>query len=146
MTGYKPRQFHFHGTKEAGDICLKLYSITADGRNTPDMTQIGDIAETELLASPIPALPHRGLGYVICHAGEVANWLLIRVWREGEIVMGLLRTVEDGSAKQVEEPLIECIWEAAVSVHEREAWIKAMIEDGGGKETYLANSLEDGAH
>jgi len=99
-----------------------------------------------LEASDIPQMPHQGLGYMVCHAGEEANWLLTRVWMEGGIVAGLLGRAEHASYAPVTTPLIECVWEEIVAHHEREAWVRHMMRGEAQPQAYVQDQLPDGMY
>ena len=146
MGQYKPRLFKSHGAAEMSGVRLKPYSIATAGREDIDMGPVMDIVAASLAESDIPGMEHRGLGYVVYHAGEIANWLLTRVWMDGSIVTGLLAQVEGGERVDVEKPYIECVWEEIAVHHERGAWVKHMMGAGEDPDAYLADMLPDGMH
>ena len=127
-------------------IRLKPYSIAAAGREGIGMAPVLDIASAAVAESDIPGAAHSGLGYLVYHAGEGADWLLTRVWMEGCIVSGLLYRVAGGRRVAVEEPFIECVWEEVVAHHERDAWVRNMMGAGENPAAYLADLLPDGMH
>lgn len=146
MNRYQPRTIRAFAPMRTDDIVLKPYVICAEGRSTPAMEAVTAQALPALAASELPSLPHRGLGYLILHAGEEADWLLTRVWLEGDIVAGLLATLKDGRLEPVTAPLIECVWEAVVGADERDAWVRRMMVERPDPQAYLDDRLADGPH
>ena len=146
MEHYAARLFKSHKIAEMSGIRLKPYSIAATGREDIDMAPVLDAASAALAESGIPGMAHRGLGYLIYHAGEGANWLLTRVWMEGCIVSGLLDQIAGGQRVAVEEPFIECVWEEIIAHHERNAWVGNMMGAEENPAAYLADMLPEGMH
>ena len=146
MERYTERLFKSHDIAEMSGIRLKPYSIAATGRDGIDMAPVLDIASAALAESEIPGMSHKGLGYLIYHAGEDANWLLTRVWAEECIVAGLLVQVADGQRVAVVEPFIECVWEEIVAHHERNAWVRSMMGTEENSAAYLADLHPDGMY
>ena len=146
MAVYKPRLFRPHGTSEFDGIELKTYSITAEGREETDLIPVLRHAGTALGSSPIPRMPYRGLGYLVLHAGEQADWLLTRVWLDGDIVSGLLAANHGDGFESVSDPLVECVWGAVVGQYERDALVRHMMSVPASAEGYLGDFLAAGRH
>ena len=119
MTIYKKMLFQPHGNTVFGDIRLKAYTITADGRYKSDLLPALQQARAILDKSLIPGISHRGLGYFVHHAGEDADWVLTRVRLRGDIAAGLLAANHGNGYEEVSEPSVECVWEAVVGQQER---------------------------
>ncbi|WP_424981660.1 hypothetical protein [Maritalea sp. S77] len=142
---YQGRDYVYCGRVQQFGFELKTYSICAKSRTPLPTDPIFSAAMEALHTSQIIDMPHQGIGYLMVHFGEAANWVLTRVWREGDIVAGLLTHFEAGKLLQVDEPMIECVWEEVIVHHERNAWVKHMM-GGAGKEGYLADHLADGQY
>ena len=146
MERYRARLYKSHEIAGMSGVRFNPYSIAAEGREGIDMAPVLDHAAAALAASDVPGMAHKGLGYLIYHAGEGANWLLTRVWMEGGIVSGLMARIHGDGLRDVAEPFVECVWEETVAHHERDSWVKHMM---GGKENpsaYLGDRCPDGMH
>lgn len=138
------RYFRQHGTKQADDIALKVYSITIDGSEVQDLSAILEDVTSIIVTSALIRHPHHAVGYLIYHKGKEAHWLLIRLWVEGDIVAGLLgRWTEHGFQLET-RPYIECVWEGAVSNYERLSFIRYMMNESPDRESYLSDVMADG--
>jgi len=88
-----------------------------------------------------------GLGYLIVHAGDVDDWLLLRWWVDGGIVAGELACRRgDAPFKIFEKPYIECVWEGVVTEFERDAWVRHIMAGSGHSEEYLSDQLATGRY
>lgn len=147
MARYKERLFRSHGLIEAGSIRLKAYTIAFEEAAEIDTGPIFDHAAAALLESRLPWLRHRGLGYVLYHAGEDGCWLLTRLWLQGDIVAGLVAADWGRGFAEVPVPAVECVWEAVVTDHERHAWVAHMMAaKDDPKAAYLSDFLPDGRY
>lgn len=146
METYEARLIQSHDCVDLGGIRFKPYSIAAEGREDIAMRRVLGYAAEALAASSIPTLSHRGLGYIIYHAGTGGNWLLVRPWLDGGIVSGLLGRIDGDCYMEVTAPLIECVWEEIPAHHERGAWVRHMMTDAEDREGYLRDRLADGYH
>lgn len=144
MEIYEPRLIRNHDFVEIEGIVFKPYSIDSMGRGAFDMRPIQTHAKKALSTVSIPAMKHRGLGYIIYHSGSEATWLLVRVWLDGGIVSGTVGRIDGNRYMQVTEPVVECVWEEIPAHHERNAWVRHMMIDPESPENYLQDRLEDG--
>lgn len=146
MDIYLPRLIESHDPVELEGMRLKPYFIAAQGREDIDTDPVLRHAAEALRVSSVPAMAHLGLGYMVYHAGEGGNWLLVRVWLDGGIVSGLLGRIEGTRYAEVTEPLVECVWEEIPVHHERGAWVRHMMTDPADPEAYLRDRLSAGYH
>lgn len=146
MDRYEPRLFKSYDPVRMSGTRIKPYTIAAPGREDIDLQPVLDRAAVALAASSLMSMPHRGLGYLILHAGEEANWLLTRVWMKGGIVSGLLARFDGGEITDVHDPLVECVWEEVVAHYERQAWVRHMMTDAEDTAGYLGDRLTGGMH
>lgn len=149
---YQKRDFAFHEARDLGGVQFKVYTIAK-----PDVTQVAPT----LLASAyryiemvLPGIrkqegaDHR-LGYVILHAGEMSNWLLIHWWAHSDIALRLLASAELGTevfTSQDHRRFHACVWEHVVIDHERLAWVRRAMAPEGSAARYLSDRLTDGAY
>ena len=146
MSKYKPRLFQPYDNVEITGIRLKPYTIAAEGRETIEINHALEYAEHALAESSIPWMRHFGLGYLMYHAGEDGNWFLLRAWIEGDIQVGMICGDYGKGFKPLTVPGCECVWEAVVACHERNAWVKHMMGDVESPDGYLSDKLSEGFH
>ncbi|MER0239655.1 hypothetical protein ABRA89_16140 [Fulvimarina sp. MAC8] len=86
-----------------------------------------------------------GLGFVILHFGEHANWLLIDRWVFGDsLKQANLRSALTAPTEFVrveDTELMVCVWEAAVIDFERRAFIETMMTTEPDESRYLSTIL-----
>ncbi len=155
MTGlspYLPRRFVSDGVWSIDGLKLKSYLITRRDAPSIDATMI-DNAKSYIELT-IPAIRRQegadhGLGYVIVHAGEMGNWLLIHWWAYEDIALRMLASAEVGDHRFKSEDhrrFHACVWEHVAIDHERNAWVQEMMRRDGSAERYLSNRLSDGEY
>jgi hypothetical protein len=152
ITPYAPRAFRFEEVWEIDGMNLKTYLITRSGTETISNEMLRNArAYIELT---LPAIrqqegPDHGLGYVILHAGEMGNWLLIHWWAFEDIAMRMLASADIGKTQFKSEDhrrFHACVWEHVIIDHERNAWVETMMTDEGDPHRYLQAALTDGAY
>lgn len=146
METYEPRLIRSLDLVTLGGITIKRYFIAVKGREDIAVQPVLGHADEALAGSSLSTLAHRGLGYLIHHAGTDGNWLLVRVWLDGGIVSGLLARIDGERCTKVTAPLIECVWEEIPAHHERGAWVRHMMTGAKNPEAYLRDRLPDGYH
>ncbi len=135
-----------------GDVTFKPYLISAERS-----TVIGsDLIESArgYIGARFPAIceeegHHHGLGYVILHAGEMRNWLLIHWWAYGDIVLRMIASSPTDSSdfsSQDARRFHACVWEHVVIDYERNAWVGHMMKEKSDRSGYLGDRLSDGAY
>ena len=146
---YTERPIRFLGVWSQAGWRLKVYSISAKGEVcAPDLvTAAKDVATKNL---PQPALsPERyGVGTLIIHEGNDANFVLLDYWA-GENMLH-----HQVFASPLERPLeltdfshtklAMCVWELHVLAFERQAWIDTVLRqpEQPDFDGYLALQLE----
>lgn len=96
-------------------------------------------------------------GFSVLHRGEDAVWLLVYSWVWDEVLHCRIASAAGPVARQgarnddptdfaeLSDLLIGCVWELAVAVHERAAWVRHMlIPDHPDLDGYLADVVPDG--
>ena len=82
-----------------------------------------------------------GVGFVIVHRGELAEWVVVGWWTDEDILRRRVLVHEDGSLRdRSEEHFMACVWELSVIDWERKAWINTVLRhpDDARPDRYLA--------
>jgi hypothetical protein len=140
---YRPRHFSLCGIRSAGPLLAKVYEILAEGREAGDVDRAIDHIARHVRDDLFAHVNCTGVGYIVIHRGEMADWLLARTWLEGGIVAGVVYNGDGRTFEKVSAPLIECVWEAVAASHERGAWIRAGMSVAG-QDQYLSDTLPAG--
>ena len=144
---YRSRRFVARGVTSIGPIQLKTYTITAEGRAAPDVIAGVEFARVQLPSATAQGFEETGKGYLIFHAGEVEDWLLVRWWINGGIVAGLLASRQgDARFEYCAQPYIECVWEGFITEFERSAWVRHMMTASPDTAAYLDDQLPTGLY
>ena len=145
MTGrHRSRPTRPTGVRPVKGWSLKRYEITLDGEPIEAATL--DAAEAVLTAALPDAPVDDGVGFVIVHHGAEQVWLLVDRW-EGDILSQLtfFADLDDPTAFEPVGPggPTACVWELAVHAHERDAYIRHVLDpsDGPDVEAYLGDTL-----
>lgn len=149
---YAPRHIAPLPLWQVAQFRLKPYMIRAEGRAcdpatlTTTLTAAQDHIATMLAAAALA--PHDGLGFVTVHLGKDADWLLCDCWVNGDALAHMLARAEKGAAAFAPPaaPLMACVWEMAVMIHERAAWISTMMTQTPDPAAYLRQTLAEGWH
>ena len=144
---YRPRRFHCYGNRNLSGLDVKLYSIHAERDPGSGPEPAFHHMRDRMVAELTRQVEVIGPGYGIVHFGEAATWLLLRAWCEGGIVAGVLHADRGEGFRPVAEPIVECVWEAVVCAHERDAWVRSWSHDESRRsEEYLTDLLPDGPY
>lgn len=145
---YAPRHIRPLPPWQVKEFRLKPYVIVAEGRecNPATLTAAQDHIATMLTAASLA--PHDGLGFVTVHLGQDADWLLCDCWVKGDALAHMLARADKGTAAFAPPaaPLMACVWEMAVMIHERAAWIRTMMTQTPDPAAYLRQTLAEGWH
>ncbi|MFI8522581.1 hypothetical protein ACIGEZ_33005 [Streptomyces sp. NPDC085481] len=129
------------GAHETAGHLLKVYALQAPGRTVgePETTQALRLATDQLTVSR-----HRGslgLAVLIVHAGGDGDYLLVHSWIEGHMSDLAVWTGPAGRPEDLRPGrtgLAPCVWEAAILAHEREAFVRRVLDGTGPAEDRLA--------
>ena len=143
---YQKRKFMNFGVQPFDGVQLKLYTISAASRAASLNDKHDDLIKTGLEKLASKKFSPRGLGYAMLHKGEDADWLLVRLWLEGDIVAGVMAGDYGKGFDWVTEPFVECIWEHLVARHERDAWVRHMMSKTPKPTAYLEDVLPHGMY
>ncbi len=152
VSPYKQRHFRFSGIRDLAGIQFKLYTIVCRESERISDRKITDALDYIRLNLPSVRQqegPDHGLGYIILHAGEMSNWLLIHWWAHQDVAMRLLASADIGDDRFKSEDTRRfhaCVWEHVVIDHERNAWVERAMTNAGTATDYLDDRLADGAY
>lgn len=144
MTVYLPRRLDTLPDWHAGLLTLKTYLIRANGRVAP-AARITE-AQAHLvsgLAHADGGSTHHGLGFAVLHLGPDSDRLLVGWWVNGDSLCQYQARSDRGRGafQPVTGPFLGSVWEMAVLLHERRAWIEAMMRASPEQHAYLSNRL-----
>lgn len=132
--GHHARTVRPLGTREAGGHLVKVYGIEAPGRT------VGE-AEAEpalrIAADQLALGRHRGslgLAVLIVHGGGDGDYVLVHSWIEGHMSELAVWTGPAGRPRELRPGrtgLAPCVWEAAVLAHERDAFVRRVLDGTG---------------
>ena len=73
-----------------------------------------------------------GLGFVIVHRGQIADWIVLCWWTDDDIMRSRVLTHENGVVSdRSDENFLGCVWELSVIDWERKAWINTILRHPG---------------
>ncbi len=142
---FRPRPTRHTGVEVHGDRRIKWYEITLDGHpvDRAVVTAARTLAD-EVCGGASDTGP--AVGFAILHHGAESVWLLLDLW-DGDIIRqhtwtAALDTPTDFDVVPVGGPTA-CVWELAVHGHERDAFIRHVLDPPGGPDVdrYLADAL-----
>jgi hypothetical protein len=155
---YQSRHLHALGSERVGGYTLKVYSITVEEED-PDpavmhaaLVKANEYLTTQRAQTPQCGidwwqLPTHGAGFMTVHIGRDAVFSLLDIWVDGAMlrhhvwVAPLDRPTAFESFRQSD--LTMCVWELAVTTHERSAWLEHMFRPPAHRnpDAYLADVL-----
>ncbi|WP_254705789.1 hypothetical protein [Streptomyces vilmorinianum] len=132
--GHHARTARAWGTREAGGQLVKVYAIEAPGRTVGE----AELAPALRVAADQLALGRHagalGLAVLILHAGGDGDYVLVHSWIEGHMSELAIWTGPAGRPEELRpgrRGLAPCVWEAAVLAHEREAFVRRILDGTG---------------
>ncbi|MEV8016349.1 hypothetical protein AB0O76_08400 [Streptomyces sp. NPDC086554] len=132
--GHHPRTARALGVREAGGHLVKVYAVEAPGRNVTgrDETAALRIAGAHLGLGG--ARGSAGLAVLIVHLGGDGDYVLVQSWIEGymsDLAVFVGPAGEPDQLRPGRAGLAPCVWEAAVLTHERDAYVRCVLDGGG---------------
>jgi hypothetical protein len=123
------------GTHEVAGHLVKVYGIEAPGRQV-EGAEVGlRIAGGHLAGAG--ARGSLGLAVVLVHAGGDGDYVLVHTWIEGDMSDLAVYTGPVGRPDELRPGrtgLTPCVWEAAVFAHERDAFVRHVLDGDGAVE------------
>jgi hypothetical protein len=154
---HQPRAISFLKLHETAGWRLKFYGITVDGGPPrPELVTVAEALAPSVLPSPAvhsgTGDPHDidryGVGFVILHDAVDYAFALFDWWAgENELHQRVYSSLPTrlGTMRPHPSPTVGCVWELAVTDHERRAWLEHVLSRPGGPdlEGYLGDRFED---
>ncbi len=143
---YKIRPTRMSGIRDCCGWQLKVYEITLEGRAVEPA--IVDAALAFFSANAVwPDDQTDRYGFAMLHVGEHAVWALLHVWSNDILRQFIYCAPLDEPQKFQQSPLPgfnSCVWELEVTRHERDAWVRHVMQTPQSPrfEQYLHDSLE----
>lgn len=129
------------GEWEVESVQFKVYKICS---SIASSAQEPSIKAARQFVSRI-RLPAEGrFGFVTIHHGTEAVWLLVDVWVDDTLHHQLFQAPVSSPTAFVanEGTEMACVWELPVIWHEREAWVKHVMQDQKADyEAYLTDTI-----
>ncbi|MEV6753904.1 hypothetical protein [Streptomyces sp. NPDC051214] len=132
--GHHARTARPLGVREAGGHLVKVYAVEAPGRQVTGRDEESGLA----LAGAHLGLGHArgsaGLAVLILHAGGDGDYVLVQTWIEGymsDLAVFVGPAGEPGELRPGRAGLAPCVWEAAVLTHERDAFVRCVLDGSG---------------
>ncbi|WP_445394922.1 hypothetical protein ACSMX9_16825 [Streptomyces sp. LE64] len=144
--GHHEREARAVGTREVGGHLVKVYVLRAPGRT---------VTEQDVAAALRVAAGHLGSGglrgslglaVLIVHAGGDGDYVLVHSWIEGHMSDLAVFTGPPGRPDRLRPGragLGPCVWEAALLAHEREAFVRHVLDGSGPLADRLAGWSAD---
>lgn len=144
--GYHQRPTRLLKTTELGGQLAKVYAIEAPGRSV----DIGGSEHALHLAALQLAADREmgalGLAFVMLHAGGDGDYVLVHSWVEGYMSrLSVFNGPMDSPAslRPASRGLAPCVWEAHVIAHEREAFVRHVLDADGPLDARTAAWSDD---
>ena len=132
---YEPRAVRFHGVLEVRGRRLKLYTLSAPGREPGALPPGRDLRHTlEAGLLDLGDEPDHGVGFAILHWAEDGDYLLINLWYDANMLRSSVFRIEARDARSPAlaslAPLrvIACVWELDIYKFERDAWVREVLQ------------------
>ncbi|MFB9555750.1 hypothetical protein [Streptomyces roseoviridis] len=139
--GHHARRVRPLGEREIAGHRVKPYGIEAPGRTVGEAEAAPALA---LAADHLAAGRHRGslgLAVLLVHAGGDGDYVLVHTWTEGHMSDLAVWTGPAGrpdALRPGRAGLAPCVWEAAVLAHERESFVRHVLDGNGPAADRLA--------
>lgn len=129
---------------------MKMYGIRYGGdAPRPELVSTAKQIAMERLPSPAITTSRYGVGFIGVHDGRGANFIFVDWWANQN---ELYHHVYVGPAEQPstldyvtsKNSVTACIWDLAVMAHERDAWVRCVLNNPAGAniEAYLKTQLD----
>lgn len=150
FSSYSPRNFRFHRLVAIGDWQVKVYTISFKEEYGAVEVLENALAHLEDWMEAAQALnfPTHRAAFLIVHEGRDGVWSILNWWIGGEMLqMTTFYTSYEEPSTFRHHPnnsAMACVWELAVTGHERQAWINHVLKqaDAPDWEAYFNDRLE----
>lgn len=122
------------GVHEAGGHLVKAYAVEAPGRKVTGRDEESALAVAGAHLGLGRTRGSAGLAVLIVHAGGDGDYVLVQSWIEGymsDLAVFAGPAGDPGALRPGRAGLAPCVWEAAVLTHERDAYVRCVLDGGG---------------
>lgn len=130
---YQPRPIRFLEVIEHNNWLIKLYSIAIKNEkvSTTNIEKIKPLLDTWLLKSKLHKLDTYNIATLILHEGKEGCFAIINWWIDENMLQNFVYLLKEDSDQYKlfsQNGIITCVWEMAVLWHERNAWVKHVLQ------------------
>lgn len=132
--GHHARTVRPLGVREVSGHRVKVYALEAPGRGVGDADTATALRIAEGHLELGYARGSLGLAVLIVHAGGDGDYVLVHSWIEGHMSDLAVFTGPAGQPGQLRPGragLAPCVWEAAILTHERDAFVRQVLDAEG---------------
>jgi hypothetical protein len=140
------RPIRFLGLHEIGEWQVKLYGISSLAeRPAPEFTPIAlELAQACLPGPPVTEIRY-GIAFVTIHQAEAFNQIIVDWWEYNNELRHRVFKAMPTSPTTFKDITATgeafCVWELAVICHERNAWIRHVLQDVPNVDSYLEDVI-----
>lgn len=147
IPAYRSRPVQLLGIERTAGWRIKVYGIAATAERPRQ--QLIDAAR-KVAAATLPAPDAdgaHGVGFVVVHDARPACFVLVNWWVRGyDLFQRYFRSPlqRPEQLEPLTTPAVGCVWELAVTGHERHAWVRHVLTRPADAdiEAYLADAFE----
>ena len=142
---YFERYFTDLGVHKFGASTFKTYHIAIDALAE---VELDPHSRAYLNAFVEANLNGEQIGFVMTHAGEEADWLLLYWWSIGGILHRHIvsRRADQDGFDLADPSIVACVWEQIVIEYERKAWVRHVLTASPSRSAYLQDVLPNGRY
>ncbi|MDG4866274.1 hypothetical protein P8605_49790, partial [Streptomyces sp. T-3] len=132
--GHHARGVRALGIRHLGGHLVKVYAVEAPGRTIGEPVEAAALRLAGAQLELDRARGSLGLGVLILHAGGDGDYVLVHSWIEGHMSNLAIFTGPPGDPGRLRPGrlgLAPCVWEAAVLAHERDAYVRHVLDGAG---------------
>jgi hypothetical protein len=136
VNGYRPRTVTQYGVEVVNGWPTKFYGLAVEGEPGVELL---DAARAAAVAS-LPAAAGGGAAFVIAHRARPACFVLVYWWATAvDLCLAYFRSPLDRPDELSPMPQYStgCVWELALTNHERAAWVEHVLGGERSLDAYL---------
>ncbi|MEU4389196.1 hypothetical protein [Kribbella sp. NPDC023855] len=138
MNGYSPRTVTQYGVETINGWPIKLYGLAVDGEPGQELLA----AARSAAGASLPATSgEQAAAFVIAHQARPACFVLVYWWASPvDLCLAYFRSPLERPAElsPMPEHSTGCVWELALTHHERAAWVEHVLSGEASLDAYLA--------
>lgn len=143
---YRPRPTRMYRLIEPSGWVLKLYGVSYSWSAVDEQLLTAAADAAGAVVTSLDPTDTFGVGFVIAHQGQHAEWVLVHWWQTGGILAHRLLSRPPGSTDPLTlaaPQLVGCVWELPVINFERDCWVSHVLVDPSRPDLtgYLAAAL-----